>query len=233
MFNLKSNWIVDLTHPVRAGFGDLPGHPGTEIKSIHTHREHGRSNACLITSIHAGTHLDAPYHFIDGGLTVDQVAPDRVCGPAVLLDLSGRCAPGRGIAPWDLEEALEELNIKELAGWRIIIRSGWESLYGTPGYYRGNPHLSEAAARWLAGTGTSLVGLDFPPDAISEKMIVPAPAPVHRTLLGAGVCLLENLANLATLPAKIFTLVCLPLRLEGEGGAPARVLACAPREGDL
>lgn len=218
-------WCLDLTHPVRTGLGDVPGHPQTRIEPIHTHDVHQRSNAALTTSIHAGTHLDAPYHFIAGGLTIDRVDVSRLCGPAVVLDLSAVCRPDRGFTPGDIEGALEGAGVADPAGWRLIIRSGWEKLYGTPEYYQSNPHLSDSAAEWLAGSGAPLVGLDFPPDHIGGTMVVPAPAPVHRALLGAGVCILENLARLAELPEKKFYLLCLPMRLEGEGGAPARVMA--------
>ncbi|MFZ5633534.1 MAG: cyclase family protein [Bacillota bacterium] len=230
MLNLAYRWLVDLTHPVRPGFGDVPGHPQTGVTPIHTHVVHGRSNAALTTSIHAGTHVDAPYHFFDGGLTIDRVDIGRLCGRAVLLDMTGISRPGYGFTPGDIKGALAGAGVADPAGWRVMLRSGWESLYGTPDYYKNNPHLAEEAARWLAEAGVTLVGLDFPPDAIGEKMAVPAPAPVHRALLGAGVCILENLARLGDLPASIFELVCLPLRLEGEGGAPARAFALGPGE---
>jgi len=218
-------WTVDLTHPVRAGFGDVPGHPQTEIVPIHTHQNHGRSNAALTTSIHAGTHLDAPFHFFAGGQTIDRVDIPRLCGRAVLLDMTGICRAGRGLTSGDILSALVGAGIADPTGWRLIFRSGWERLYGTPEYYRNNPHLTAGAAEWLARAGVPLVGLDFPPDFIGEKMSVPAPAPVHLALLGAGVCILENLARLGDLPSAVFDLLCLPLRLEGEGGAPARVIA--------
>lgn len=221
-------WMVDLTHPVRTGFGDVPGHPRTEIAPIHTHDNHGRSNAVLSTSIHAGTHVDAPYHFYNSGLTIDRVDISRLCGPAVLLDMTGISRPGYGFTAADIKNALDGAGIADPAGWRVILRSGWERLYGAPEYYRNNPHLTVDAAEWLAGAGVALVGLDFPPDFIGEKMTVPAPAPVHLALLGAGVCILENLARLAGLPAVIFELICMPLRLESEGGAPARVIAFHP-----
>ncbi|MHB8917644.1 MAG: cyclase family protein [Desulfocucumaceae bacterium] len=218
-------WTVDLTHPVLTGFGDIPGHPQTVIVPIHTHQEHGRSNAALTTSIHAGTHVDSPFHFFAGGRPIDRVDISQLCGRAVLLDMTGTCQAGSGISSGDIIKSLGVAGITDPAGWRLIFRSGWERLYGTPEYYQNNPHLTAEAAEWLVRAGVPLVGLDFAPDFIGQKMSVPAPAPVHQALLGAGVCILENLARLGDLPTAVFDLLCLPLRLEGEGGAPARVIA--------
>lgn len=225
MFDISPSWLVDLTQPVRPGYGDIPGHPKTEIIPIHTHESHMRSNAALITSIHAGTHVDSPYHFFKAGISIDRVSISVLCGKAVLFDLKDVSRPGYGFSPDDLRGAASAAGVFGLYGWRVIIKSGWGSCYGTPDYYKKNPHLTRESAEWLVQEGVAMVGLDFPPDGIGDKMTVPAPAPVHETLLGAGVCILENLAGLEMLQCPVFGLLCLPLRLEGEGGGPARVVA--------
>ena len=221
-----SRWWVDLSWPIREGFGELPGHPPTRLEPFHRHETHGRSNVYLSMSIHSSTHLDAPYHFYPNGATVDQLPLDALCCPALLLDLGGEVAPGAAIERQQLQQQLALLGAPDVRGRALVIRTGWaEAKYGGIDYYTENPYLSADAAQWLATTGAHLVGIDFPPDAIGKQMVIPAPSPVHEALLGAGVCILENLANLEKLPEKSFELLCLPLKLRGEGGAPARALA--------
>lgn len=222
-----ATWMVDLSWPVRPGLGDLPGHPPTEVREFHRHETHGRSNALLSVSIHSSTHLDVPYHFYQAGLTVDQLPPERLCCPGVLLGVKGEVDAGRPIQWEHLARKLASIAaVGNLAGRAVLIRTGWaEERYSGHGYYGGNPYLSTEAAQRLVAERVNMVGLDFPPDAIGEKMVVPAPAPVHETLLGGGVCILENLANLSALPETVFELLCLPIKLQGQGGAPARVLA--------
>jgi kynurenine formamidase len=169
--------------------------------------------------------VDAPYHFFENGISIDRVDLTRLCGKTVLLDLSRLAGPGCGFSTEDLRQAAASAGAGHLRGWRVVIKTGWEKNYGGPGYYKNNPHLTGESAAWLVQEGVTLVGLDFPPDGIGDKMTVPAPAPVHQSLLGAGICLLENLAGLDKLPTAVFSLLCLPLRLEGEGGGPARVIA--------
>ena len=222
----RGRWCVDLTWPVRERFGDLPGHPPTKLTSFHSHETHGRSNACLTLSIHTGTHLDAPYHFFPDGVTIDRLEMERLACRSILLDLVGRVGPARPISLELVQQAMDDLGVTDILGRGVLFRTGWgESMYGSDGYYSDNPYLSQAAAAWLSRSGVTLVGLDFPPDSIGKTMVVPAPAPVHEILLGAGVPILENLANLDRLPERAFHLTCLPLKLEGAGGAPVRAVA--------
>lgn len=228
-----SRWCVDLSWPIREGFGDLPGHPPTRLVPFHEHATHGRSNVGLTMSIHSSTHLDTPYHFFADGATVDQLGLDRLCCRGTLVDLKGQVGAGQPVRLDQLQRELERLGEPDLKGLALLIHTGWgEEHYGGGSYYLDNPHFSLEAAQWLAGNGLNLVGIDFPPDAIGKQMVVPAPSPIHKAFLEAGVCILENLSNLDKLPEKSFDLLCLPLKLEGQGGGPSRVLArarcCSP-----
>ncbi len=159
---------------------------------------------------------------------MDQLALERLCSRAILVDLKGQVGMGEPIRLGQLREGVRSTGITGLRGLSLVIRTGWgEERYGGQDYYQDNPHLSVEAAQWVASEGFNLVGLDFPPDGIGKEMVVPAPSPIHKTFLGAGVCILENLTNLEKLPERVFELLCLPIKLEGHGGGPARVLARA------
>ena len=164
---------------------------------------------------HQGTHLDAPLHFLEDGLPVDRVPIEQVVGQAVLVDVSGR--PPRS----SIEVA--DLDVVELRpGDRLVYRMGWDRVWPDPSYFIDMPRLSVAAATWLAERRLALVGFDAPtpnPEAMVE---------VHRTLLGAGVVLLEGLANLDRLRQGPFELHAAPIRLEGSDGAPVRAYGRQP-----
>lgn len=221
------DWLVDLSYPIKEGYGELPGHPPTKITSIHTHAEHGRSNAYLSMSIHVATHVDAPYHFYANGRSIDKEPLNKFCGPAVLLDLRSKCQPNYGFTAADLEESMTITGLREISGLRVLLHSGWAKNYGSREYYTINPYLTPAAATWLVQKGVNLVGLDFPPD--SRGGVDPT---VHQILLREDVCILENLVNIEQIPDTIFELICLPIKIAGAGGAPARALARSLK-GDL
>ncbi|SMB93609.1 Kynurenine formamidase [Thermanaeromonas toyohensis ToBE] len=223
MDSSTKTWRVDLSHPIAEGYGNLPGHPPTKLVPIHTHTQHGRSNAYLSMSIHVGTHIDAPYHFFPQGFTIDQEPLDKFCGLAILLDLQKRCQPNYGFSRDDLIEALASIGSPNISSLRVLLHSGWGKKYGSLEYYQNNPYLSIEAATWLVEQKVALVGLDFPPDAKGGA----APAPVHQVLLRENICILENVAHMEQIPETIFELICLPIKLAQAGGAPARVLARA------
>ena len=177
---------------------------------------------CRIThlrlSSHTGTHLDAPRHVLPDGASLDDLDPRALNGPARVIDLTGL---GPGLTAADLRD--------RGAGRaeRLLLKTDNGRLLGAP-FDPGFTHLTLDAARWLAGRGTRLVGIDY--------LSVEAPGdpylPVHHALLGADppVWLLETLDLRAVEPGD-YRLVCLPLRLEKGDAAPARAFLApfAPR----
>lgn len=148
---------------------------------------------------HSGTHVDAPSHLLAGGGTIDRIDLDLLMGPCLLVSANA-----------DMEISLQYLDeLKVPSGTkRLILRTR-----------RGEGYLTQEAALRLVETGVRLVGIDSPS--------VDAPAsphlPVHRALLKAGMVIVENLALNGVTPGS-YWLACLPLKIEGCDGAPARVV---------
>lgn len=214
---------VDLTIPWGPEIEPVPGHPRIFYVPIHHHELHGLSTGFATFSIHTGTHVDAPYHFVAGGLTVDQVPIEWLCGSAVLVDLRRYVEPRRPFSADQLAAAVDDP--EGLRDRRVVLWSGWaQDHWNDPAFYRDHPYLSAEAARWLLERGVRTVGVDFAVDSGGSEAGGPK-YPVHRILLEANVCLIENLINLDRIGARTFTLLALPIPVRGGNGAPARVVA--------
>lgn len=171
-------------------------------------------------SIHTGTHIDAPSHFIADGAAIDEVAIERFHRPGLRLDL-GDAPPGEPISLAQLEAA--GFDARRAKGSILLLATGWtDQSWRSERLYGDNPFLAEDAAGAVAEAAPSALGLDF---AVDEQR----PWPNHTTLLGADVLLIENLMGLPHLPADDFEVIAFPLRLEGENGGPARVVASLGR----
>ena len=163
----------------------------------------------LSMSCHAGTHVDAPAHFLLGGAGVDALPLDVLIGPAWLVRFAGR---GPLTASMFDEAAIPTGTV------RLLIRSDNSDRVGEafdPDFVA----LAPDAAAWLLDHGIRLVGIDGPS---IEAYDAPGD-PVHRALLAAGVIIVENLALAGVAPGA-YDLACLPLRIAGCDGAPARVV---------
>ncbi len=164
---------------------------------------------------HTGTHVDPPAHFVAGGLTVDALPLDVLVGPAVVADLRG----GGSIGP----DQLDALGVPT-GTTRLLLKT---SAGPAPGGAEGA--LTSDGATWLVERGVRLVGAD----TLSIEPATGGPGvrgcppeenyPVHRILLGANVVIVEGL-DLRAVTAGSYELVCLPLRVAGGDGAPARAV---------
>jgi kynurenine formamidase len=189
---------------------------------------------------HAGTHFDAPVHWVTGrnGLDVSQVPADQLLAPAVVIDKSEECSnnPDFLLEVAHIEEWENEHGSLPEDGW-LLFRTGWASrAHDQDTFLNANetgphtPGLSVECARWLAeespllGLGVETVGTD----AGAAHSFDP-PFPGHAFLLGAGKYGLTQLANLAQLPPTGILLVVAPLPIVGGSGSPARVLALIER----
>ncbi len=172
----------------------------------------------LCTSTHAGTHVDAPAHFLMDGATVEALDLGALIGPAVVVDL-----PEVEVVDAGALEALDLFDAGDPApAERLLLRTRNSERRG-----RGVPEaeiladfvaLAADGAAWLAARGLRLVGIDGPSIAPLDDIDTP-----HRVLLGAGVVVVEGL-DLRAVAAGRYTLVCLPLKLAGADGAPTRAV---------
>lgn len=208
--------LVDLTMPFSGRTIPVPGHPQPTLGPLHTLERDGVRNTVLTMSLHTGTHVDAPSHFVPDGATIDQIPLDRFRRRAVRIDLSDS-RPGEAIGLRQLEKG--GLDLAAVEGAIVLLASGWsDKTWRDARLYADNPFLATEAAEALAAAGPSALGLDF---AVDDTR----PWPNHSVLLGEGVLLIENLMGLGALPAEGFDVIAFPLRLAGENGGPARVVA--------
>jgi arylformamidase len=207
--------IVDITLPVGPDMLVWPGDPPVAVDPVARLDDGDPANvSALRLGTHTGTHVDPPVHFLAGGATVDRLPLDALVGEAVVADLTG--APG-SVGPAELER----LELPAGAA-RLLLKTANSALWHQPGpiaFPDRYVALSADGAAWLVERGVRLVGTDFL--SIEER---DAPGhPTHLTLLRAGVVILEGL-DLYTVEPGVHTLVCLPLRIAGGDGAPARAV---------
>ncbi len=211
-------WI-DITRPIVDGMATWPGDPPVRIRRAARIEDGGGFQvSTLATSVHLGTHVDAPAHVLPGGAGVEHLSLDALIGPSVVTDVF---ADPHVDAP-----ALR--STVEFGAQRVLLRTrnsaihaGEEaaSMDADPQPFRTDfAALTPQAARHLVERGVRLVGIDGPSIAPWDDL-----EPVHRILLSAGVIVLEGIL-LSHVLAGRYDLVCLPLQLNGCDGAPARAL---------
>jgi arylformamidase len=202
--------VIDLSHPITAGMPVYPGDPPVVVTPYQTIGADGFAVHTVSFGTHTGTHVDAPAHFIEKDMTVDnQQILDACTGEAVLIDAPA--GPGSVITPAGLDAAIALIT----NGARIILHTGWSSHFGMPEYYRDYPVISPELATLMVDRRIKLLGIDAP--SVGDEL--------HAHLLGAGIVLLENLTNLDRIPVSQFLLSAAPLALSGLDGSPVR--ACA------
>ncbi len=218
--------LIDLTLTLGSERISLvPGLVGVETEPIQTHATHARSNQKLCLATHIGTHVDAPFHFVDGATTVENMPLEKYAGPALLLDLR---AAAKGQEPLTTEELTAAgANPESVKGQIVVLFTGWaEAESGGPRFYGHGPYLGTDAAGYLADCGANAVAVDFPIDKHPETPLSTIKDfPVHRLLLGQNIPLIENLINLDKLVGKQFELWALPLKLKDGDGAATRAVA--------
>jgi arylformamidase len=208
--------IIDLTMPFSEKTIPVPGHPRPDFEPLTTLEKDGVRNTTMTCSIHTGTHIDAPSHFIEDGATIDEIPIDRFYRPGVSLDLRGLAQPESPITLEHLKKA--GFNPSEVRDAIVMLASGWtDQAWQSETLYETNPYLAQDAAEALADAAPSALGLDF---AVDDTR----PWPNHTILLGTGVLLIENLMRLPELPRDGFEVMAFALKLVGENGGPTRVV---------
>jgi kynurenine formamidase len=196
-----------------------PGMPEFACRTIRDVRTDRFNLQQLHVLTHHGTHVDAPFHFLPDGATIDQLELDRLGGVGVVLDVPRAALAAIGAA--ELAEARPSIR----AGDMVLVRTGWSAHYEAGAYMRG-PFLTPAAASYLLQRRIKLLGVDLisPDEPPHAGRAADFDYPVHRLLLGAGVPIVENL-NLESVRGRRCDVLALPIRIEGADGGPARVVA--------
>ncbi|WP_254536191.1 cyclase family protein [Halomarina litorea] len=208
----------DLSQPFGPAMDHSTALAPPEFRTERTVAEDGARVTHFDAPTHAGTHVDAPAHVLDGGATLDDLPLDAFAGEAVVLDVP--CESARELGPDDLRAGGEVRG-----GDVVLVHTGWGEKQGTEAYYE-YPWLSASAAEWLVERGVKLLGTDTlsPDEPRSLRSDGGESYPVHRRLLEAGVPIAENL-RLSAVAGRRVEVVGFPLRIEGGDGAPTRFVA--------
>ena len=214
---------VDLSHPIKHGMTTYPGLPGPKISTYISREESAQSLDSGVSFhmgriemvVNTGTYLDAPYHFHTDGTDVAQLPLERLVDVlTVVIRASGRTAIG--------PEVLD--NPSELWGNAVLVHTGWSRHWGTPAYLSGSPYLTRDFAEAMVETNIALLGVD----ALNVDNVEDLTRPVHYTMLGNGIPLIEHLTNLNQLPDHGARLTALPAPVHGVGSFPVRAVAMLP-----
>jgi len=203
----RDSWI-DVSVPLRTGMVHYPGDPEVVITRD---QDISRGDPVTLTRMslgaHAGTHIDAPLHFLAGGRSIDQVALDAVNGPARIIPIADRVSV-------EIPE-LETHDIK--AGEILLFKTRNSVLWKDDVFHEDFVYLSTEAASYLAGKRVRAVGIDY----LSIGGYGKNETEVHTILLAASIWIVESL-DLSHVEPGAHQLLCLPLRIEGAEAAPAR-----------
>jgi len=204
--------LIDITLTLSENLPTWPGDPKIKLSKLSRIQDGADANVTAISmAVHAGTHIDAPHHFIDEGYSVEDIPLDLMVGPATVIELPVQ----ETITRKDLEQADIPAHSK-----RLLLKTPNSKLWEEKNYEFKEDFiaLGQDAAELLVERGVVLVGVDYLSVAPFSK-----PMPTHQTLLNAGVLIIESL-NLSRVEAGDYSLLCLPLKIAGSDGAPARVL---------
>ena len=204
--------VYDISVGVSPEIPVWPGDPPVQLERTKSIKDGEQANISrLQASVHVGTHIDAPLHFVEGGRSVDDIPLKSLMGRAYVVDL----------------RRADVLNAESLDSARIPPRTRrllfktrnsehWAK--GERSFQRDFVAVDASGAEWLVQKGVRLVGVDYLSVAPFRDGVA-----THRILLEAGVVIVEGL-NLARVSKGRYTLYCLPVKLLGSDGAPARAV---------
>ncbi len=212
--------IVDLSVILDASTHIYPGDPLTELRPATRIETEGFNVLSISLGSHAGTHVDAPYHFLGNGARLDELDLDLFIGPGVIADVTDH-EPRQPIVWDDLLPVADRLR----PGAILALRTGWSEGHRGDDRYLEHPFLDPEACLRVLELGVRTVAIDAlnPDPSVLEGQPT---FPVHHLVLGAGGVIAENLTNLSAVRTPD-PLVCLfPIRLGGDAdGAPCRAIA--------
>lgn len=228
--------VVDLTHRLSPTIPYWPGesYRPFEFRTLATLERDGVFSGFFAMPEHMGTHVDAPNHFVAGHASVDQLRPEQLIAPAVVIDVREKVA----------RDPDYQLTVADIRRWErrygriprgaiVFMHTGWSARWGDPEAYRNRdaqgvmhfPGFSPEAATWLVrqrqihGIGIDTLSVDFGPSKDFR---------VHHIMHGAGKYHLENVTRLEHLPPRGAIVIVGVLPIAGGSGGPARVFALLP-----
>ena len=212
--------IVDLSRVIYDGMPKVPVLPDVHVQRFFSLEKGHPLNVTEISlPCHAGTHVDAPIHIVPNGKSIEEIPLDYFVGAGAVIPV--KKTGGEEVAARDLEDSGVSVNRGDI----LMLFTGWDEKFESPDY-NVHPYLSVGAADWVVKMGVKLFGIDC--------ITVDLPTPmrgkefdflVHKTLLGNGVLIAENVANLGKIVGKRTRIWALPLKVKGSDAGHARIVA--------
>jgi kynurenine formamidase len=215
--------LIDLSHTVEHGVVTYKGLPAPIICD-YLSREASRKFYAPGTEFqigkiemvaNTGTYMDSPFHRYADGKDLSQLRLEQLVSlPAVKVPAVGK----QSVTAADFS------GMRDLRGKAVLVETGWSRHWKTDQYFEGHPFLTEDAAKFLVDAGAVVVGID----SHNIDSTADGTRPVHSTLLGAEVLIVEHMTNLAQLPASDFKFSAVPVKVKGFGTFPVRAYAELP-----
>ena len=213
--------LIDVSHVVESGLVTYKGLPAPVICDYLSREESRRlyepgtefQIARIDMVANTGTYIDVPFHRFEDGQDLSEVGLERIAelpGTVIRVPYARRLAV-----------TADEFRGYEVRGRAVLIHTGWDVHWNTEAYYSGHPFLTLDAAVYLRDGGARLVGIDSHNiDDTSGRS-----RPVHTTLLGAGILIVEHLCELRLVPDDGFVFSAIPPKFKGVGTFPVRAMA--------
>ena len=200
--------LIDISRPIYSGMPVWPGDTPVNLEKTMRIADGKAANLNSITmSLHAGTHVDAPWHYADAGVTMERVSPEIYLGPARVIDARGRNTLHRAL--------FDGIDLAPTP--RVLFRTdAWKDPSTFPEDW---PTMEDGLPAWLASQGVKIVGFDVPSvDKLASKTL-----PVHAACFAADLLIIESL-DLREAHPGIYEFVGMPLRIQEGDGSPIRAI---------
>ncbi len=210
--------IIDLSYVIENGMPTCgtSWHENVNIRQLGKISEVGRNTHSILLGSHTGTHMDAPYHFIECGRTIESTPLDVICGEISIVDFSSLKA-GSIVTMSDVSE----LKITE----RMLFRFDWFKKWKTADFYKSFPYFSEDAVDFLIKNGIKFMAMDTPSPDNGSNINSIDDSPNHKNLLRNNVVIVEYLTNTDLIDCqKVYNIYALPLKVKNSDGSPCRVI---------
>jgi arylformamidase len=207
--------IYDVSVPIANGMPVWPSDPPLQLTS-QGHLSRDKTHTVQVTRIemgsHTGTHIDAPFHFVEGGRRLEDISLNEMVGPAMVVQIQG--------VPSIQRKHLTPVNWTDVR--RVLFKTDNSTHWNDGTFYEEFVFLEPDAAEFLVQQGVRLVGIDY----LSIDPYKSEKHPAHFVLLSRNVIIIEGL-NLSGVGPGPYQMVALPLNLQSGDGAPARVILIA------
>lgn len=203
---------IDLTMTYHSGM------KGFSFKPAKLMADDGWNASSLLLYSHAGTHMDAPFHFEASQKTIEKYPVSRFFCDCWVVDITD-CEKAKLIEIFDLGEIQDKISYGE----GLLFRTGWSVYEGREEYRNELPRISKALAEWCADHKISMIGVE--PPSVADVNNIAELTEIHSILLGADIVIVEGLCNLEEIKKKKVKLIALPLKIQNGDGAPCRVVA--------